>query len=162
MALWGMGVMVGPILGPTLGGYLTDVYDWRWVFFINLPFGIIAILGLWFFLEESKIDRAGQFDWTGLSRSPRCRRLAIDARPRRAGRLVRLAGNHHRGSAGRLGLYLFIVHVWLRRDPSSSRACSGTAISAPGLVVMFMVGLVLLSSSALLAPYLQGWAATRW
>ena len=43
MAIWGMGVMVGPILGPTLGGYLTDAYDWRWVFFINLPFGIIAV-----------------------------------------------------------------------------------------------------------------------
>ena len=40
MAIWGMGVMVGPILGPTLGGYLTELYNWRWVFFVNLPFGI--------------------------------------------------------------------------------------------------------------------------
>ena len=54
MAIWGMGVMVGPILGPTLGGYLTEVYDWRWVFFINLPFGALAIAGLWFFLKDEK------------------------------------------------------------------------------------------------------------
>ena len=46
MAMWGMGVMVGPILGPTLGGYLTDAYDWRWVFYINLPIGVLAICGL--------------------------------------------------------------------------------------------------------------------
>src|SRR6185503_17617462 len=53
MAIWGMGVMVGPILGPTLGGYLTDVYNWRWVFFINLPFGILGIAGLLRFMEET-------------------------------------------------------------------------------------------------------------
>ncbi|MBV9220485.1 MAG: MFS transporter, partial [Methylobacteriaceae bacterium] len=53
MAIWGMGVMVGPILGPTLGGYLTDAYDWRWVFFINLPFGILAVAGIMLFLKES-------------------------------------------------------------------------------------------------------------
>ena len=41
MAVWGMGVMVGPILGPTLGGWLTDSYNWRWVFFINMPVGIV-------------------------------------------------------------------------------------------------------------------------
>src|SRR5471032_2605269 len=43
MAVWGMGVMVGPILGPTLGGWLTDSYNWRWVFFINVPIGAFAL-----------------------------------------------------------------------------------------------------------------------
>ena len=42
MAIWGVGVMIGPILGPTLGGYLTEMYNWRYVFYINLPFGILA------------------------------------------------------------------------------------------------------------------------
>ncbi|MDI3469814.1 MAG: Inner-membrane proton/drug antiporter (MSF type) of tripartite multidrug efflux system [Pseudolabrys sp.] len=53
MAIWGVGVMVGPILGPTLGGYLTEVFNWRWVFYINLPVGILTILGLSAFLSES-------------------------------------------------------------------------------------------------------------
>src|SRR5580658_9793200 len=52
MALWGVGVMVGPVIGPTLGGYLTDVYNWRWVFFINLPFGLLGIAGLIIFLKD--------------------------------------------------------------------------------------------------------------
>src|SRR6516162_4212239 len=52
MAVWGVGVMVGPILGPTLGGYLTDAYDWRWVFLINVPFGILAAAGLALFMQE--------------------------------------------------------------------------------------------------------------
>src|SRR5712675_2291312 len=47
MALWGVGVMVGPILGPTLGGWLTDHYNWRWVFFINVPIGLLAAYGVW-------------------------------------------------------------------------------------------------------------------
>ncbi|HBD38463.1 MAG TPA: EmrB/QacA family drug resistance transporter, partial [Cupriavidus sp.] len=46
MAVWGMGVMVGPILGPTLGGWLTDSYNWRWVFFINVPIGLFALFGV--------------------------------------------------------------------------------------------------------------------
>jgi len=45
MAVWGAGIMVGPIIGPTLGGWLTDSFNWRWVFFINLPVGILAFLG---------------------------------------------------------------------------------------------------------------------
>ena len=51
MALWGVGVMIGPILGPTLGGYLTEYYSWRWVFLINLPLGVITFAGL-FFLQD--------------------------------------------------------------------------------------------------------------
>ena len=57
MAMWGMGVMVGPILGPTLGGYLTEMYNWRWVFYINLPFGILALLGILAFVPETTRDR---------------------------------------------------------------------------------------------------------
>ena len=53
MAIWGVGVMVGPILGPTLGGYLTEMYNWRYVFYINLPFGILATLGLLFCMPRS-------------------------------------------------------------------------------------------------------------
>src|SRR3954471_20549752 len=56
MAIWATGVMIGPILGPTLGGYLTDLYDWRWVFFINVPFGIVAVTGLTLFLKEQHRD----------------------------------------------------------------------------------------------------------
>src|SRR3978361_740577 len=54
MAIWGMGVMIGPIMGPTLGGYLTENYDWRWVFYINLPFGLLAALGLTIFLPDTR------------------------------------------------------------------------------------------------------------
>src|SRR5499433_712912 len=56
MAVWGMGVMIGPILGPTLGGYLTDAYNWRWVFLINVPFGILAAVGLMLFMPETRRD----------------------------------------------------------------------------------------------------------
>ena len=46
MAIWGIGVMLGPIMGPTLGAWLTDNYSWHWVFFINLPVGIVTVIGL--------------------------------------------------------------------------------------------------------------------
>ncbi|MFV0409374.1 MAG: MFS transporter [Paracoccus sp. (in: a-proteobacteria)] len=50
MAMWGASIMIGPIIGPTLGGWLTENFDWRWIFFINLPVGIIALLGCISFL----------------------------------------------------------------------------------------------------------------
>src|SRR5262244_1874847 len=65
MAVWGVGVMVGPILGPTLGGYLTDAYNWRFVFYINLPFGILATLGLVFFMPRAEPRAGMRFDWVG-------------------------------------------------------------------------------------------------
>jgi len=65
MALWGVGVMVGPILGPTLGGYLTDLYNWRWVFYVNLPFGILATVGIMLFLPKSAPRAGMKFDGLG-------------------------------------------------------------------------------------------------
>jgi MFS transporter, DHA2 family, multidrug resistance protein len=65
MAVWGMGVMIGPILGPSLGGWLTDSYSWRWVFFINLPIGAIAFYGIWRYIQESAPARRIRFDMFG-------------------------------------------------------------------------------------------------
>jgi DHA2 family multidrug resistance protein len=61
MAVWGMGVMVGPILGPTLGGWLTDSYNWRWVFFINVPIGILAMFGVWKYMRP--VPGAGRMNF---------------------------------------------------------------------------------------------------
>ncbi len=65
MSVWGMVVMVGPILGPTLGGYLTDNYSWRWVFYVNVPVGVLAVAGLMIFLSDDERIEPQRFDWTG-------------------------------------------------------------------------------------------------
>ncbi len=67
MAVWGMGVMVGPILGPTLGGWLTDAYDWRWVFFINVPIGAVAFYGIWKYILRVPGGRSMHFDLFGFA-----------------------------------------------------------------------------------------------
>ena len=56
MSIWGMGVMMGPIMGPSLGAWLTETYSWHWVFFVNLPFGAITVLGLIVFMDETRKD----------------------------------------------------------------------------------------------------------
>jgi DHA2 family multidrug resistance protein len=67
MAVWGMGVMVGPILGPTLGGWLTDSYNWRWVFFINVPIGILAFYGMWRYIRPDPGRNSARFDVFGFA-----------------------------------------------------------------------------------------------
>src|SRR6202000_2502008 len=67
MAVWSAITMLGPILGPTLGGYLTDNYSWRWVFYVNVPIGIICVNGVYFFLFEYREKRPPQFDWYGFA-----------------------------------------------------------------------------------------------
>jgi len=67
MAVWGMGVTVGPILGPSLGGWLTDSYSWRWVFFINVPIGALAGYGIWRYMRTAPVTRRMQFDTFGFA-----------------------------------------------------------------------------------------------
>ena len=156
MALWGMGVMVGPILGPTLGGYLTDVYNWRWVFYVNLPFGLLAIAGLWFFLDDGRRSSAVKFDWTGfavLSLGIGALQLMLDR-----GELKDWFGSTEiivEAVLAGLGLYLFVVHVMLAEQPFIPPRIFRDINFSAGLMVMFTIGMVLLASSALIAPYLQ-------
>ncbi len=68
-ALFGLGVIGGPAIGPVIGGWLTDNMGWRWIFFINLPIGIFACLMCLLFLprdDRKKMNRAGTVDWTGI------------------------------------------------------------------------------------------------
>jgi MFS transporter, DHA2 family, multidrug resistance protein len=156
MALWGVGVMVGPILGPTLGGYLTDVYDWRWVFFINVPFGILGIAGLALFLRERSGSAALKFDWTGfaaLSLGLGALQLVLDR-----GEVKDWFGSTEiivETTLAALGFYLFLVHVTMAKRPFIPPRIFRDLNFSMGLLVMFAVGMVLLASSALLAPYLQ-------
>ena len=67
MALFGIGVMIGPVLGPVLGGWLTENYSWRYVFYINLPIGILGLIGMSAFLPHSPPRPAEKLDWFGLA-----------------------------------------------------------------------------------------------
>src|SRR5881396_3853538 len=68
MAIFGVGVMVGPTLGPTLGGYITDAFGWPWIFYINIPIGMLALLLTLTYLRDSRFqERAERVDWIGLA-----------------------------------------------------------------------------------------------
>ena len=114
MAIWGAGIMVGPIIGPTLGGWLTDSFNWRWVFFINLPVGIVAFLGMAAYLP-SIAKRASRLRFLRLRHAlARRRRAAADARPRRRCRLVLRRRDLDRARPGHrrvLGLHRPSAHL---------------------------------------------------
>src|ERR1700722_3976361 len=65
MAIWTMGVMIGPICGLILGGWLTENYSWRWVFYIKVPFGVVTVFGLLKFLKETSHSNSARLDWLG-------------------------------------------------------------------------------------------------
>ena len=65
MAVWGVGIMAAPVLGPTLGGYITDWMNWRWIFYINLPVCFIAMIMTFLFISETKTEKV-KIDWVGL------------------------------------------------------------------------------------------------
>ncbi|MBO9601100.1 MAG: DHA2 family efflux MFS transporter permease subunit [Novosphingobium sp.] len=67
MAIWGMGAVLGPIVGPALGGWLTDNLDWRWVFYINLPIGIVTFFGISAFLSETRDENPPRLDFLGFA-----------------------------------------------------------------------------------------------
>ena len=67
MAVWGVGFILGPILGPTVGGYLADEWSWRWIFYVNLPIGALGFLmGSAFLFDPPYLKRAARIDWWGL------------------------------------------------------------------------------------------------
>ncbi len=157
MALWGVGVMVGPILGPTLGGYLTDLYNWRFVFYVNLPFGILATarpddLPARARRPSRACASTGSASACSPSASAPSSSCSTAARTRTGS--ARARSSSRPCSAGS-ALYLFIVHLLTAERPFLSPRLFTDRNFAASLAVMFSVGMILLASSALLAPWLQ-------
>ncbi|MCW2238656.1 DHA2 family efflux MFS transporter permease subunit [Azospirillum canadense] len=156
MAVWGMGIMVGPILGPTLGGWLTENYNWRWVFYINLPVGILAFLGISAFLSETVRNARAKLDWFGFGTLS----LAIGALQMFLDRGEQLDWF---GSTEIIlevvvcasAFYLFLVHMFTADRPFVTPALFRDRNFATGMFFIFLVGIILLATLALLTPYLQ-------
>jgi DHA2 family multidrug resistance protein len=156
MSIWGMGVMMGPIMGPSLGAWLTETYSWHWVFFVNLPFGIFTVLGLLVFMDETKKDLQLRFDWFGfiaLAIGIGAMQVALD----RGEQLGWLESNEIIAEmiVSIAGFYYFFAHSFTTKKPFIQFAIFKDKNFVGGCVFMAVMGLVLFSTMALSSPYLQ-------
>ncbi len=155
MALWGAGIMVGPIIGPTLGGWLTESFNWRWVFFINLPVGIIAFLGMAAYLPSIGRRLRG-FDFFGfamLSLGVGALQLMLD----RGAEVDWFSATEIWIELGLAltGFWVFVVHTMTAESPFIDPKIFADRNFVTGLVFIFVVGIILLASLALLPPMLS-------
>ncbi len=156
MALWGVGIMVGPILGPTLGGYLTDNFDWRWVFYINLPVGVLAWLGIAVSIPETQHHQRRPFDFFGFAMMA----LALGAFQVMLdrGELKDWFTSSEiivEAVVASLAFYFFIVHSATAEHPFIHPQLLRDRNLVAGLFFGFIVGVIMLASAALLPPMLQ-------
>jgi MFS family permease len=149
MAIFGMGVMVGPITGPTLGGYLTEMYNWRYVFYVNVPFGVLAVIGLLVFLPKAAPRSELRFDWTGfavLAMGVGALQLMLD----RGSTLDWFSSREIIVEAvlAGLGLYLFVVHMFTAERPFLPPGLFKDRNFVCGVSMVFCTATVMLASSA--------------
>ncbi|RWR27498.1 DHA2 family efflux MFS transporter permease subunit [Sinirhodobacter populi] len=156
MALWGAGIMIGPIIGPTLGGYLTDTLNWRWVFYINVPLGALALTGCLLSLPEMP-RRVRRFDFIGfaaLAIGVGSLQLMLD----RGGEVdwfnaveiwIELA-------LALCGFWVFVIWIMGVEHPFLDPRMFRDRNFVLGLIFIFIVGIILLASLALLPPMLSG------
>ena len=160
MSIWGMGIMIGPILGPVLGGWLTEQASWRWVFYVNLPFGMLTLAMMWALLPATK-KTSRRFDLFGFSM------LALGLA---ALQLMLDRGAHAdwfdsaeiwiECGVAVACLWMFVVHMVTARAPLFSRAMLNDRNLVTAMGFMIVVGVVMFASMALLPPMLQnlfGW-----
>ena len=157
MAIWGMGVILGPIIGPALGGWLTDDYSWRWVFYINLPAGLLAAGGIMIFIHDTRGSQTEGFDWFGfvtLSLAIGAVQMMLDR-----GELKDWFGSTEiwvEAVVAALCLYLFIVHTATAGERSFlNRALLRDSNCIAGTFLMFLIGMPLYGTMTLLPTMMQ-------
>jgi DHA2 family multidrug resistance protein len=155
MAMWGVGTMLGPIAGPSLGGWLTDEFTWRWVFYVNLPVGILCATGILLLVRDGQrnprafdllgfsflaiaigsfqlmLDRGQQLDW-------------FDS--------IEIIGE---SVVAGIAAIMFVIHMLTDRQPFLSRDLFKDRNLTVGLVFTALAGLVLIVTATLMPPFLQ-------
>ena len=156
MSIWSAAVILGPIAGPTLGGWLTESLSWRWVFYVNVPIGILAFLGVWTFMGHDEGGRERPFDFLGfgaLITFVIALQVMVDRGPRQDwfdSKEIWIEA-----ALAAAGLWMFVVqtataeHPFFHRDLAKDGNFVGTTLFS-----MF-VGILLFSTSALLPSMMQ-------
>ena len=155
MAMWGMGVMVAPIFGPMIGGWLTQSYDWRWCFYINLPIGIPTVLILLWLLPSRTINRR-YFDGLGFAA------LAIGVATLQ---LMLDRGQHEdwlesweiriEAIVAISAIWIFFIHQATTKKPMFDKDLMTDRNFTTSLLFMVMIGIMMFGVFALLPPMLQ-------
>ncbi len=156
MSIWGIGVTMGPILGPALGGWLTENYSWRWVFYINLPIGILTFIGLYFTMPENRNAKSSRFDFLGfatLSIAIAALQVMLDRGQLKdwfsSGEIIL------ESAVSGLAFYLFLVHTFSFPKPFVNPHLFQDRNFVASNIFIFLVGVVLFATLALLPPMLQ-------
>ena len=156
MAMFGVSVMVGPVLGPVIGGWLTDNISWRWVFYINVPIGALAFAGVSLFVTETARDAKSQIDWLGfaaLSVGIGALQIFLD----RGEQLDWFSSGEIIVEAliCASAFYIFLVHTFTATKSFVNPKLFLDRNFALCFVFIFIVGMTYLASLALMTPYLQ-------
>ena len=156
MAVFGVSIMVGPVLGPVIGGWLTENISWRWVFYINLGIGAVAFAGISAFVTETKRDTLAKLDWMGfgtLSLTIASLQIFLDRGEQldwfSSGEIIIEA------LICACAFYLFVVHTFTAKKSFVNPRLFLDRNFAVGMVFIFVVGVTYLASMALMTPYLQ-------
>jgi MFS transporter, DHA2 family, multidrug resistance protein len=156
MAMWGVAVMAGPILGPVLGGWLTENYTWRYVFYINLPIGILCLLGVRLFLTNTAGNANEKLDWLGfgtLSLGIGALQVLLDR-----GEQLDWFGSGEiiiEAIIAASAFYLFLAHTFTADKPFVRPGLFRDRNFVAGTLFVAIVGLTYYASLALQPPYLQ-------
>ena len=156
MSLWGAAAILGPVFGPTLGGWLTDSFSWRWVFYINLPIGILAFTGLFLFMSGERGEKARPFDFIGfgaLTVAISAFQLMIDRGPTQDWFSSKEIWTE--AIVALIAVWVFGVQTLTARHPFLNRALALDGNFVTCTVFGFFIGILLYSTMALLPTMMQ-------
>jgi DHA2 family multidrug resistance protein len=156
MSLWSAALVLGPVMGPTIGGWLTENFSWRWVFYINVPLGIVAFLGVYVFMSQDRGGRQRPFDFLGfgaLALGTAAFQLLLDRGPTQD--WFHSSEIWAEAIVAMIGVWLFVVQTATAKNPFFPRALALDRNFVSTAIIGFFIFGILLSTNALLPSFMQ-------